>query len=90
MRLPDEVNKYKSDGRTIQLDLNDHIVADIATEPDAAAIPFADWLRSHGWTVNTQHQGAMQIGGKTADQDKDVFNLQLRLLNEYAGAHLIH
>ena len=90
MRLPEEAQRWQSDGRTIDLDLTDYIVADIATEPAAATIPFADWLRSNGWTVNTQHQGAMRIGGKTADQDREVFNLQLRLLNEYAGAHLIH
>ena len=25
-------------------------------------------FRANGWTVNTQHQGAMRIGGKTVDQ----------------------
>ena len=90
MRLPEEARRWQSDGRVIELDLNDYIVEDLATSPTAAEIPFSDWLRSNGWTVNTEHRGPMQIGGKTADQDKEVFNLQLRLLNEYAGARLIH
>ena len=90
MRLPEEVNQYKGDGWIIELDAQDHVVAEIVAEPDAPAIPFADWLRAHGWTVNTQHYGAMRIGGKTADQDEGVFALQLRLLKEYAISGVIH
>ena len=90
MRLPNHVDQYAGDGRVIELDAHDHILADIATEAGAPSIPFATWLRAHGWNVNTDHQGPMRIGGKTADQAKDVFELQLRLLNEYAGANLIH
>ena len=54
MRLPEEANRWKSDGRTIELDLNDPAVAQSDTPgKKPMALRFAEWLRSNGWTVST-------------------------------------
>ena len=63
MRLPEEANRWKSDGRTIELDLNDPSLALSDTPGDEpTAQRFAAWLRSNGWTVPTEHSGATSVG----------------------------
>ena len=63
MRLPEEGKRWKSDGRTIELDLNDPAMTLNDTPGDEpTAHRFAAWLRSNGWTVSTQHRGPMRVG----------------------------
>ena len=65
MWLPEEANLWKSDGRTIELDLNDPSIAQSDTPgKKPTALRFAEWLRSNGWTVSTEHGGPLQIGGR--------------------------
>ena len=97
MRLPEDFDRYKSDGRTIEIDLQDLSTQQLAEldgktgSAEAASRRFVDWLRSLDWNVTTEHRGPMRIGGKTADQDTDVFDLQLALVNEFVSSGvLIH
>ena len=90
MSLPEEANRWKSDGRIIELDTGDQAVRQIGEGHDPSAPTFAAWLHGHGWTVNTQHRGAMRIGGKTADADDDVAALERLPLEEYALSGVIH
>ena len=91
MRLPEEANRWKSDGRTIELDLNDPAMALSDTPGDEpTALRFAAWLRSNGWTVSTQHSGVMRIGGRTSDQDESVAKLELLLLDEFVHSDCVY
>ena len=90
MRLPEEANRWKSDGRIIELDTGDQAVRQIGEGHDPSAPTFAAWLHGHGWTVNTQPGGAMRTGGKPADEDDDVAALERVLLEEYALSGVIH
>ena len=51
MRIPTDFDRYKSDGRTIDIDLNDPMINDIGEPQDTpAAVRFVEWLRSTvGW-----------------------------------------
>ena len=95
MRLPEEANRWKSDGRTIDLNLNDPSINQLGkldeVEGDATdqTTRFRDWLRSNGWTVITGHRGPMRIGGKTANQDKPVAEFELMLLDEFMHSHCL-
>ena len=53
MRLPEEANRWKSDGRIIELDTGDQAVRQIGEGHDPSAPTFAAWLHGHGWTVTT-------------------------------------
>ena len=84
MRLPEEANRWKSDGRLINLDLNDPSINALGESEDKhTTLLFAEWLRSNGWTVSTQHSGQMQIGGRNAGQDESVAELERLLLDEF-------
>ena len=86
MRIPADFDRYKSDGRAIDIDLNDSSINQIGEPQDKpTAQRFVDWLRSNGWTVSTEHRGEMRIGGRTASQDKSVATFALDLLDEFSG-----
>ena len=86
MRIPADFDRYKSDGRMIDIDLNDLSINQIGKPQDKpAALRLAEWLRSNGWTVSTEHRGEMRIGGRTASQDKSVAAFALDLLDEFSG-----
>ena len=86
MRLPEEANRWKSDGRVIEIDLNDPSINQVGEPQDKpAAHRLVEWLRSNGWTVSTEHCGEMRIGGRTARQDKSVAAFALDLLDEFSG-----
>ena len=96
MRLREEANRWNErDGRTIELDLNDPSINQLGeldeVEGDATdqTIRFRDWLRANGWTVNTEHQGPMRIGGRTGRQDKPVAAFELMLLDEFMNSHCL-
>ena len=91
MRLPEAANRWKSDGRTIELDLNDPALVLSGTPGDEpTAHRFAAWPRSNVWTVSTQHSGPMRIGGRTSEQDGTVTKLEQLLLHEFShGCPLI-
>ena len=84
MRIPEDFDKYKSDGRVIDLDLNDPSMA-LSDKPGekTTSVQLLEWLRSNGWAVSTEHRGPMRIGGKTADQDEAVASLESMLLDEF-------
>ena len=92
MRLPQDFDRYKSDGRTIEIDLQDpatHQLGELDGKGgggEAASRRFVEWLRSLDWDVSTEHRGRIRIGGKTADEDRDVFALQLALVNEFVSS----
>ena len=91
MRLPEEANRWKSDGRTIKLDLHDLAMALRDTPGDEpTAFRFAEWFHSNGWTVSTQHSGPMRIGDRTSDQNEYVAKLELLLLDEFTHSDCIH
>ena len=87
MRLPEEANKWKSDGRTIDIDLHDpsiHQLGELNGEAgETTARRFVEWLRANEWTVSTEHHGPMRIGGKTSQQDDSIASLELLLLDEF-------
>ena len=85
MRIPADFNRYKSNGRRIDIDLDDPVINQLGErEGKAAKIRFADWLRSNGWNVSTQHSGPMRVGDRTSEQDKFVASLELLLLDEFS------
>ena len=96
MRLPEEAKRWQSDGRTIELDLNDPSINQLGeldeVEGDTTdqTTRFRDWLRSNGWTVTTEHRGPMRIGGRTAHQDESVAKLEFDLLDEFTRAGCIY
>ena len=84
MRVPADFDRYKSDGRPIDIDLNDPMINDIGEPEDIpAAARFAAWLRSNGWTVDTRRGGAMRIGGRTLEEDASARDFALDLLQEF-------
>ena len=86
MRVPADFDRYKSDGRVIDIDVNDPSINQIGEPQDTpTAQRFADWLRSNGWTVSTAHRGEMRIGGLTVSQDTSVAACALDLLDECSG-----
>ena len=49
MRLPEDFNQYKSDGRVIDLDLNDPSMAQSDKPGEkTTALRLAEWLRLYG------------------------------------------
>ena len=91
MRLPEKANRWRSDGRTIELDLNDPAMALSDTPGDEpTAQRFATWLCSYGWTVSTQHRGPMRVGGQTSDHDGSVAKLELSLLDEFSHSDCVY
>ena len=63
MRVPADFDRYKSDGRVIDIDVNDPSINQVGEPQDTpTAQRFADWLRANGWTVSTAHRGEMRIG----------------------------
>ena len=91
MRLPEDFNQYKSDGRVIDLDLNDPSMAQSDKPGEkTTALRLAEWLRLYGWTVSTQHSGEMRIGGRTARQDESVAKLELVLLDEFSRSGCVY
>ena len=91
MRLPEEANRWKSDGRSINLDLNDPSINALGESEDkSTTLRFAEWLRSNGWTVSTQHSGQMQIGGRNAGQDESVAELERLLLDEFYHSDCVY
>ena len=91
MRLPEEANRWKSDGRTIELDLNDpSLVLSDTPGGEPTAHRFAAWLRSNGWTVSTQHRGPIRVGGRTSDQDGSVAKLEQLLLDEFVHSDCVY
>ena len=91
MRIPGDFDRYKSDGRTIELDLNDPAMAQ-SDNPGAkpTAQRFADGLPSNGWNVSTQHSGPMRVGGRASEQDKSVASLELLLLDEFSRSGVVY
>ena len=86
MRIPADFDRYKSDGRAIDIDLNDPMINDIGEPHDTpATVRFVEWLRSNGWMVSTEHRGAMRIGGRTPDEDESVTAFAFDLLDEFSG-----
>ena len=86
MRIPAAFDQYKSDGRVIDIDLNDPSINQIGEPQDKlAALRLTEWLRSNGWTVSTEHCGEMRIGGRTARQDRSVATFAVDLLDEFSG-----
>ena len=86
MRIPADFDRYKSDGRVIDIDLNDPSINQIGEPQDKpTTLRFAEWLRSNGWTVSTEHHGEMRIGGRTASQDESIAAFALDLLDEFSG-----
>ena len=91
MRLPEEANRWKSDGRSINLDLNEPSINALGElEDKPTTLRFAAWLRSNGWTVSTQHSGQMQIGGQNAGQDESVAELERLLLDEFYHSDCVY
>ena len=96
MRLPEEANRWKSDGRSIELDFHDPSINQLGEldllDGDAkdTTIRFRDWLRSNGWTVIMEHRGPMRIGGRTGHQDKSVAVLELMLLDEFLHSRCVY
>ena len=91
MRLPEEANRWKSDGRVIDLDLNDPSIAQLDKPGETTTVlRFAEWLRSNEWTVSTEHHGPMWIGGRTSEQDESVAKLELLLLDEFAHSDCVY
>ena len=49
MRVPADFDRYKSDGRVIDIDVNDPSINQVGEPQDTpTAQRFADWLRSNG------------------------------------------
>ena len=96
MRLPEEANRWRSDGRTIELDLSDLSINQLGeldgVEGDGTdqTLRFGEWLRSNGWTVITEHRGPMRIGGRAGHQDKSVAAFELMLLDEFMHSHCLY
>ena len=96
MRLPEEANRWKSDGRIIELDLHDPSINQLGEldgvdgDGKDTTIRFRDWLRSNGRTVITEHRGPMRIGGRTSGQDESVAKLELLLLDEFAHLDCVY
>ena len=84
MRIPADFDRYKSGGPAFEIDLNYPMINDIG-EPEhiPAAARFAAWLRSQGWTVDTERRGRMRIGGRTLEEDASVRDLAMDLLQEF-------
>ena len=85
MRIPADFDRYKSDGRTIEINLNHPLITLSGDPEDAAdAARFVDWLRSNGWTVDTEYRGGMAIGGRTVDEDQSVLEFAKDLIVEFS------
>ena len=85
MRVPADFDRYKSDGRTIEINLNHPLIMHSGDPEDAAgAARFVDWLRSNGWTVDTEYRGGMAIGGRTVDEDQSVLEFAKDLIVEFS------
>ena len=91
MRLPEDANRWKSDGRIINLDLNDPSMAQSDKPGDKpTSLRFAEWLRSNGWTVSTEYGGPLRIGGQTSGKDGSVAELQELLLDEFLHSDCVY
>ena len=91
MRLPEEANRWKSDGRSINLDLNDPSIKALGESEDKpTTLRFSEWLRSNGSAVSTQHSGQMQIGGRNARRDESVAELERLLLDEFYHSDCVY
>ena len=85
MRVPADFDRYKSDGRTIEINLK-HPLITLSGDPEdaAGAARFVEWLRSNGWTVDTEYCGGMAIGGRTVDEDQSVLEFAKDLIVEFS------
>ena len=96
MRIPADFDRYKSDGRTIEINLRDPSINQLreldggGEDGKDTTIRLVEWLRSNGWTVSTEHRGPMRIGGRTGRQDQSVADLELLLLDEFLHSNCIY
>ena len=91
MRIPAKFNRYKNDGRTIDIDLNGPVIHQLSEkEGKAATIRFVEWLRSYGWRVQQSKAGGCKIGRWTSELEKSVASLELLLLDEFSNSGVVY
>ena len=89
MRLPEETNRWKRDGRTINLDLTHRWRKNDKPGDKPSSLRFAEWHRSDGWSESTQYSGLMRNRGQTTGQatwasGSDV-RRQIQFINKLFG-----